>query len=861
MKKMLINATQPEEVRIALVEGNRLYDLVLDNAAVERQKNNIYKGSVTRVEPSLGAVFVEYGSQRHGFLPLKAISHESFSQPPADPQNVKIGEAIKAGDALLVQVEKDERDTKGAMLTTFVKLTGHHLTLMPNNPRVNRMPKRMPDADRQAAVEAVRDLDALDGMGYEIRTADAAGRLPALQRDLERLGETWRDIQAAYQRHKAPELLHKEEGSVMCALRDYVVRDDIDEIWIDDLAVFKDAVEFAGRAMPEKLDKIKLYEDTIPLFSFYQIERQIETAYQREVPLPSGGRLVIDHTEALVTVDVNSARSTGASDIEQTALDTNLEAAAAVALQLRLRDIGGLIVIDFIDMKPKAHGAAVEEALRTALSKDHANIQVGRLSRFGLLEMSRQRIRPSLLESSSQVCSRCDGRGMVRRIKSVALAVYRIIHETAQKEQTAEIRVQASPGVVAWLLNEKRNEISAIERHNNLRLLILPNPGLESPQFEVARLRRQDKAARDAASSYDVLKASVDKIAELRLSEQNAEYDRPDRPPRQAAVRSAPPQAEAPAGRSRRRRSGSRAEATSSAASPAAGWLPKLRGLLFRDSVDGQPGAEQDRVGASRGADAPKPREGQGPQARTRQAAGATAGGRGSRGRGPNSRRGGAAARRRSSPSGSRQPGQQAGGARRRLDGKADAKPVAEAAQAASAKRSAANGAKAQSPAASGDGKPPSGADNTRGRGDPTRRRLDDGRADAKPVAEAAQAASAKRSAANGAKAQSPAASGDGKPPSGAGNARGRGGPTRRRLDDGRADAKPVAEAAQAASAKRSAANGAKAQRPAASGDGKPPSGAGNARGRGGPTRRVGANGDATRNAPAAEPARPDDGA
>ena len=455
MKKMLINATQPEELRIALVEGNRLYDLVLDNAALERQRNNIYRGVVKSVEPSLGAVFVEYGSQRHGFMPLRAISHESFSKPPADPQNVKIEEAIRAGDALLVQVEKDERDTKGAALTTFIKLTGHHITLTPNDPRAGRLPKQMSDAEHRAALDAIKQLGIPDGMGYIVRSPDIVERPDDLRRDLERLLGTWKSIQAAYQEHRSPQLLYKEEGSVMCALRDYVVRDDIDEVWIDDIAVFKNATEYAGRAMPEKVDKIKLYEDTVPLFSYYQIERQIETAFQHEVPLPAGGRLVIDHTEALVSVDVNSARSTSASDIEQTALDTNLEAGAAVALQLRLRDIGGLIVIDFIDMKSKAHGAKVEETLRRALSKDHANIQVGHLSRFGLLEMSRQRIRPSLLETSSQVCSRCGGRGTVRRVRSVALTVFRIIHETAQKEQTSEIRVQVSPEVAAWAVERK----------------------------------------------------------------------------------------------------------------------------------------------------------------------------------------------------------------------------------------------------------------------------------------------------------------------------------------------------------------------------------------------------------------------
>ena len=687
MKKMLINATQPEELRIALVEGNRLYDLVLDNAALERQRNNIYRGVVKSVEPSLGAVFVEYGSQRHGFMPLRAISHESFSKPPADPQNVKIEEAIRAGDPLLVQVEKDERDTKGAALTTFIKLTGHHITLTPNDPRAGRLPKQMSDAEHRAALDAIKQLGIPDGMGYIVRSPDIVERPDDLRRDLERLLGTWKSIQAAYQERRSPQLLYKEEGSVMCALRDYVVRDDIDEVWIDDIAVFKNATEYAGRAMPEKVDKIKLYEDTVPLFSYYQIERQIETAFQHEVPLPAGGRLVIDHTEALVSVDVNSARSTSASDIEQTALDTNLEAGAAVALQLRLRDIGGLIVIDFIDMKSKAHGAKVEETLRRALSKDHANIQVGHLSRFGLLEMSRQRIRPSLLETSSQVCSRCGGRGTVRRIRSVALTVFRIIHETAQKEQTSEIRVQVSPEVAAWLLNEKRGEINAIEQHNNLRLLVLPNPGLESSQFEISRLRAQDKEARDAVDSYDVLKASVDEVAELRLKERNAEYDQPNHQQRQAAVRGESMETRASI-------NGSQRKGARRAASASPGWLSGLRDLFTR--AEPEPGKRPDAVASPPERDeanTDKQRGNRRPQSRSGQAARASGSeARAPRGRGANQRRRG----------GSRGAGQAPGsGTRRRVDGKSDDKATSSAGDGRST-RSAGDGRSTRS---AGDGR------------------------------------------------------------------------------------------------------------------------------------------------------------
>ncbi len=614
MKRMLINASQPEELRIALVDGDQLYDLVLDHPALERRKNNVYKGRVTRVEPSLDAAFVDYGGQRQGFLPLKAISHGSFSQTPADAQNVKISNVIKEGDEVLVQVDKEERGTKGVALTTFISLAGRYMVLMPNNPRVGNMSKDMGTDERKAMAGILKQIEVPEGMGYIIRTAGASAGIERLQWDLQYLTKTWQSIQQAHSSHRAPQLLYEEESSVLRALRDYV-REDIGEIWIDDPKTHQGAVDFASKVMPENAGRIKLYDEIVPLFSRYRIEHQIEGAHHRKTQLPSGGHIVIDVTEALVAVDVNSARSTDAGDIEQTALQTNLETAAAVALQLRIRDIGGLIVIDFIDMSAKAHRQQVEDALRSALSQDRANIQVGSLSRFGLLEMSRQRLRSSLLETSSEICAHCNGHGTVRHVKSVALSVLRLLYEEAQKEMTAEIRARVAPEVAAWLLNEKRNEINTIEQRNHLRLLILPHPGLESPRFEITRLRPQDKSARDAEASYEVLKISADEMAQQQMQEQIAEYQTAPSATQQAVVRgkergTAAPVNDSPTPRARR------AERGGNKTGKRTGLLPSWISTLFSGGQAAENGGQAADGGGRRPAKTnarPGPAEGRRP--------------------------------------------------------------------------------------------------------------------------------------------------------------------------------------------------------------------------------------------------------
>ncbi|MDQ3773444.1 MAG: Rne/Rng family ribonuclease [Pseudomonadota bacterium] len=505
MKRMLINATHPEELRVALVEGQRLYDLDIEAVGREQRRSNIYKARVVRIEPSLEAAFVNYGSDRHGFLPLKEVARGLFLEPPRSGSRLNIKEVLREGQDLVVQVEKDERGTKGAMLTTFVSLPGRYLVLMPNNPRAGGVSRQIEGDEREEAREALSSLDIPEGMGLILRTAGTGKGPEELKWDLEYLLRLWRAIDEAAQSRTAPFLIYKDQDVIIRAIRDYL-RNDIGEILIDDPALHEKAREFMQQVTPQNLRKLKLYEDSVPLFSRYQIESQIETAFGREVALPSGGGLVIEPTEALITIDINSARATRGADIEETAFNTNLEAADEVARQLRLRDLGGLIVIDFIDMSSQKNQREVENRLREALKMDRARVQIGRISRFGLLEMSRQRLRPSLTEYSHIVCPRCDGQGTIRGVESLALSVLRIIEEQAMKDSTAQLVVQLPVEAAAFLLNEKRQEVGGIESRQDVRVLVLPNPNLETPQYDLKRIRHQDLAlAGPREASYQLI--------------------------------------------------------------------------------------------------------------------------------------------------------------------------------------------------------------------------------------------------------------------------------------------------------------------------------------------------------------------
>lgn len=504
MKRMLINATQPEELRVALVDGQRLFDLDIESGAREQKKSNIYKGRITRVEPSLEAAFVDFGSDRHGFLPLKEISREYFKKTGESSNGrVNIKDVLTEGQEVIVQVEKEERGNKGAALTTFISLAGRYMVLMPNNPRAGGISRRIEGEERNELREALNGLNAPADMGLIVRTAGLGRSSQELQWDLDYLVQLWVAIKEAADGRSAPFLIYQESNVIIRAIRDYL-RQDIGEVLIDSVDAQEEALSFIRQVMPQYANKIKLYQDSVPLFNRFQIESQIETAFQREVKLPSGGALVIDPTEALVSIDINSARATKGSDIEETALQTNLEAAEEIARQLRLRDIGGLIVIDFIDMTPAKNQRAVEDRMRECLEADRARVQVGRISRFGLLEMSRQRLRPSLGESSGVVCPRCNGQGIIRDVESLSLAILRLIEEEALKDRTAEVRARVPFQVAAFLLNEKRNAITKIELRTRVRIFILPDDHLETPNFEVMRLRDDSPEALSGQSSYEM---------------------------------------------------------------------------------------------------------------------------------------------------------------------------------------------------------------------------------------------------------------------------------------------------------------------------------------------------------------------
>jgi ribonuclease E len=538
MKRMLFNATQQEELRVAIVDGQKLIDIDIETSGREQRKSNIYKGIITRIEPSLEACFVNYGEERHGFLPFKEVARTYFKEG-VDVRTASIREALREGQEIVVQVEKEERGNKGAALTSFISLAGRYLVLMPNNPRGGGVSRRVEGEDRQELRETMDKLDLPSGMSVIARTAGIGRNVDELQWDLNYLMQLWRAIEGAGQSASGAFLIYQESSLVIRAIRDYF-QPDIGEILIDTDDIYDQAQQFMSHVMPDMVHRVKRYRDDVPLFSRFQIEHQIETAYSRTVPLPSGGAIVIDHTEALVSVDVNSARATRGSDIETTALNTNLEAADEVARQLRLRDLGGLIVIDFIDMESSKNQREVETRLKDALHFDRARVQMGKISRFGLMELSRQRLRPSLSEGSHVTCPRCNGTGHIRDTESSALQVLRIIQEEAMKENSAAIHVQSPVDVAAFLLNEKRGEILKIETRHRVSVVLIPNKHLETPHYKLERLKHDDPRLEDMQASYDMAEeAETDIGYDKRQKEEG-------KPRQEAMVKSITPDQPAP---------------------------------------------------------------------------------------------------------------------------------------------------------------------------------------------------------------------------------------------------------------------------------------------------------------------------
>jgi ribonuclease E len=502
MKRMLVNATQEEELRVALVDGQRIYDLDVEIPSKEQKKANVYKGRITRVEPSLEACFVDYGAERHGFLPLKEVSKEFFKGSPSQGGRFNIRELLDEGQELIVQVEKEERGNKGAALTTFISLAGRFLVLMPNNARAGGVSRRIEGEDREQLREALDHVQIPEGMGAIVRTAGVGRSAEELQWDLDNLKEVWTAVSQAAEGRPGPFLIYQESKAIIRALRDYLA-DDIGEILVDSQEVFSEAQQYMQRFMPASLRKLKLYEDPVPLFTRFQIENQIESAHSHKVNLPSGGSIVIDPTEALVSIDINSARATRGGDIETTALNTNLEAADEIARQLRLRDLGGLIVIDFIDMESQKNQRAVEDRVRDAVKQDRARIQIGRISRFGLLELSRQRLRPSIGEAAHITCPRCSGMGTIRGVESLALALLRLIGEEARKDRTVKVIAQLPVEVATYLMNEKREWLNNIEAKSSAEVILVPNKYFETPAYEIRRVRDDEsQLPENSATSY-----------------------------------------------------------------------------------------------------------------------------------------------------------------------------------------------------------------------------------------------------------------------------------------------------------------------------------------------------------------------
>jgi len=517
MKRMLINATQEEELRVALVDGQKLFDLNIELPSSERKKANIYKGTITRIEPSLEACFVNYGSERHGFLPLKEISREYFLTEPSGKPNIK--EVLKEGQDIVVQIDKEERGNKGAALTTFVSLPGRFIVLKPNKPRSGGVSRRIVGEDRDLARDSLKEVTIPDGMSVILRTAGIDRGPEELEWDLQNLLAIWEAIKSVVVQQPSPFLIYRESDAVVRALRDYLTN-DIGEILIDDDETYKQAQEFVEQVMPHYLRKLKHYTDPVPLFTRYQIESQIESAFAQTVTLPSGGSIVIDHTEALVAIDINSARATKGGDIEATALQTNLEAADEIARQLRLRDLGGLVVIDFIDMGPQKNQREVENRLRDAVRQDRARIQIGKITRFGLLEMSRQRLRPSLGESSYLSCPRCSGTGSIRSVESLALAILRIMGEEARKERTAKVIAQLPVEVATYLLNEKRDWVQSLESRHGTQVILVANPALETPHYSIRRVRDdQVLLPENVGTSYSLAETDEEALLPASLAE------------------------------------------------------------------------------------------------------------------------------------------------------------------------------------------------------------------------------------------------------------------------------------------------------------------------------------------------------
>ncbi|WP_036250135.1 Rne/Rng family ribonuclease, partial [Methylibium sp. T29] len=523
MKRMLINATQSEERRLAIVDGQKLLDFETEIEGREQRKGNIYKAVVTRVEPSLEACFVDYGEDRHGFLPFKEISKQFFKEG-VTVRDAKIQDVISNGTELLVQVEKEERGNKGAALTTFVSLAGRYLVLMPNNPRGGGVSRRIEGEDREELKENLDQLEYPKGMSLIARTAGIGRSAPELQWDLNYMLKLWSAIDGAAKAGKGAFLIYQESSLVIRAIRDYF-HADIGEILIDTDDIYEQAQQFMNHVMPESASRVKRYKDDAPLFSRFQIEHQIETAFSRTVNLPSGGAIVIDHTEALVSVDVNSARSTRGSDIEETATRTNLEAADEIARQMRLRDLGGLIVVDFIDMEESKNRREVETRLRDALRTDRARVQFSSISKFGLLELSRQRLRPALSEGSHITCPRCNGTGHIRDTESSALQILRIIQEESMKENTAAVHVQVPVEVTSFLLNEKRTEITKIELRQRTTVLLVPNKHLETPNYKLERLRHDDPRLENLQASYTMIEEPDDEVGITRREKAKAKQE------------------------------------------------------------------------------------------------------------------------------------------------------------------------------------------------------------------------------------------------------------------------------------------------------------------------------------------------
>ena len=587
MKRMLINATHSEELRVALVDGQKLYDLDIESRVREQKKSNIYKAKITRVEPSLEAAFVEYGGNRHGFLPLKEISREYFRVPPNEIRGrVNIAEVVKEGQEIVVQVDKEERGNKGAALTTQLSLAGRYMVLMPNNPRAGGISRRIEGEERDQLKESMSQLDIPKNMGVIVRTAGIDRSVEELQWDLNYLVQLYEAITKAAAERSSPFLIYQESDVIIRAIRDYL-RDDVAEILLDTPESFEQANQFVDQVMPRFKSRLKLYESDVPLFNRYQIEGQIESAFNREVRLPSGGALVIDPTEALVSVDINSARATRGADIEETALNTNLEAAEEICRQLRLRDIGGLVVIDFIDMTASKNQRAVENRMRDSLQVDRARVQVGKISRFGLLEMSRQRLRPSLGETSGVVCPRCSGLGTIRDVESSALAVIRMIEEESLKESSSEIRAFLPISVSSFILNEKRNALSELEERSKVRVVVVPDPQMDTPHYRVERIRTQD-ATEETAASYDITSSEEQEEFVVTAAKPVAVE--------RAAVQTIAPSAPQPA--TGKEKSRAKTKPAAKPGQKGEGFISKLLGKLFGSSKKVEPKrADQKRQG------------------------------------------------------------------------------------------------------------------------------------------------------------------------------------------------------------------------------------------------------------------------